>query len=376
MDLAKLLKQELLVKCEELGIFKCKSKTKSDLIKLIITKQTPILEQHKIISSKEHPIHTFNVLDLFCGCGGMSKGLTDAGLNVIAGIDIWDKAIENYNKNYKHKAYCQDLTKLSPEQFNTLYNKEKKNIDIIVGGPPCQSFSIAGKRDKNDPRNALFMEYVKYLDYFKPKAFIMENVIGMLSKKTESGEKVITIIMDELNKNYNCMINKLYASDFEVPQNRRRTIIIGIRKDLNIIPKGPEPIIQQVKDRIPVKTVLIPKELVNVKYYLSEKALLGIANKKGVSKEKGFGFGAQMLDFNKPSYTIPARYWKDGYDALVKYNDKEIRRLTIIELKRIQSFPDNYIMDGSNKDIIMQIGNAVPCKLAYYLGKYLINILQ
>jgi DNA (cytosine-5)-methyltransferase 1 len=376
MDLAKLLKQELLVKCEELGIFKCKSKTKSDLIKLIITKQTPILEQHKIISSKEHPIHTFNVLDLFCGCGGMSKGLTDAGLNVIAGIDIWDKAIENYNKNYKHKAYCQDLTKLSPEQFNTLYNKEKKNIDIIVGGPPCQSFSIAGKRDKNDPRNALFMEYVKYLEYFKPKAFIMENVIGMLSKKTESGEKVITIIMDELNKNYNCMINKLYASDFEVPQNRRRTIIIGIRKDLNIFPKGPEPIIQQVKDRIPVKTILIPKELVNIKYYLSEKALLGIANKKGVSKEKGFGFGAQMLDFNKPSYTIPARYWKDGYDALVKYNDKEIRRLTIIELKRIQSFPDNYIMDGSNKDIIMQIGNAVPCKLAYYLGKYLINTLQ
>jgi len=376
MDLAKLLKQELLVKCEELGIFKCKSKTKNDLIKLIITKQTLILEQHKTISSKEHPIHTFNVLDLFCGCGGMSKGLTDAGLNVIAGVDIWDKAIENYNKNYKHKAYCQDLTKLSPEQFNTLYNKEKKNIDIIVGGPPCQSFSIAGKRDKNDPRNALFMEYVKYLDYFKPKAFIMENVIGMLSKKTESGEKVITIIMDELNKNYNCIINKLYASDFEVPQNRRRTIIIGIRKDLNIIPKGPEPIIQQVKDRIPVKTILIPKELVNIKYYLSEKALLGIANKKGVSKEKGFGFGAQMLDFNKPSYTIPARYWKDGYDALVKYNDKEIRRLTIIELKRIQSFPDNYIMDGSNKDIIMQIGNAVPCKLAYYLGKYLINTLQ
>lgn len=376
MDLAKLLKQELLVKCEELGIFKCKSKTKNDLIKLIITKQTLILEEHKTISSKDHPIHTFNVLDLFCGCGGMSKGLTDAGLNVIAGIDIWDKAIENYNKNYKHKAYCQDLTKLSPEQFNTLYNKEKKNIDIIVGGPPCQSFSIAGKRDKNDPRNALFMEYVKYLEYFKPKAFIMENVIGMLSKKTESGEKVITIIMDELNKNYNCMINKLYASDFEVPQNRRRTIIIGIRKDLNIIPKEPEPIIQQVKDRIPVKTILIPKEMVNIKYYLSEKALLGIANKKGVSKEKGFGFGAQMLDFNKPSYTIPARYWKDGYDALVKYNDKEIRRLTIIELKRIQSFPDNYIIDGSNKDIIMQIGNAVPCKLAYYLGKYLINTLQ
>ena len=110
-----------------------------------------------------------NVLDLFCGCGGMSKGLTDAGLNVIAGIDIWDKAVENYNKNYHHKAYCEDLTQLPPEKFNELYNKENKNVDILVGCPPCQSFSIAGKRDENDARDNLFMEYVKYLDYFSFK---------------------------------------------------------------------------------------------------------------------------------------------------------------------------------------------------------------
>jgi DNA (cytosine-5)-methyltransferase 1 len=257
-----------------------------------------------------------------------------------------------------------------------LTESQNKNIDILVGGPPCQSFSIAGKRDKNDPRNALFMEYVKYLDYFAPKAFIMENVIGMLSKKTANGEQVIDIIMEQLNRNYNCIITKLYASDFEVPQNRRRVIIIGIRKDLHILPKEPEPVIKSVRDRIPVNSVLIPKDDVEKKYYLSEKALAGIANKKSVNKEKGFGFGAQMLDLTKPSYTIPARYWKDGYDALVKYNEKEIRRLTIMELKRIQSFPDNYIIVGSNKDIIMQIGNAVACKFAYYLGKYIINTLQ
>jgi|APCry1669192647_1035423.scaffolds.fasta_scaffold00827_3 DNA (cytosine-5)-methyltransferase 1 len=386
MDISKMSKLELLEKCKELGITKCSSKNKSQLIELINGKNK-VVEEPKIILSNEETLpqntqiievetKTLNVIDLFCGCGGMSKGLTDAGLNVIAGIDIWDKAVESYNKNYHHKAYCADLTQLPPEKFNELYNKENKNVDILVGGPPCQSFSIAGKRDKNDPRNALFMEYVKYLDYFKPKAFIMENVIGMLSKKTANGENVIDIIMEQLNRNYNCIINKLYASDFEVPQNRRRTIIIGIRKDLNILPKEPEPIIKSVQDRIPVKNILIPKEEVDKKYYLSEKALAGIANKKGVNKEKGFGFGAQMLDFDKPSYTIPARYWKDGYDALVKYNEKEIRRLTITELKRIQSFPDNYIIDGSSKDIIMQIGNAVACKFAYYLGKYIINTLQ
>ena len=383
IDISKMSKLELQEKCKELGIIRSSSKNKSQLIELINDKYK-VIEEHKIFLSNEQQnsqvieadTKTFNVIDLFCGCGGMSKGLTDAGLNVIAGIDIWDKAVESYNKNYNHKAYCADLTQLSPEKFNELYNKENKNVDILVGGPPCQSFSIAGKRDKNDPRNALFMEYVKYLDYFKPKAFIMENVIGMLSKKTENGENVIDIIMEQLNRNYNCIINKLYASDFEVPQNRRRTIIIGIRKDLNIVPKEPEPIIKSLQDRIPVKSILIPKEDIDKKYYLSEKALAGIENKKGVNKEKGFGFGAQMLVFDKPSYTIPARYWKDGYDALVKYNEKEIRRLTITELKRIQSFPDNYIIDGSNKDIIIQIGNAVACKFAYYLGKYIINTLQ
>jgi len=376
MDILEMSKIELLEKCKELGIQKCSSKNKSQLIELINKYNNKLVATNEIHNNNTSLTTKLNVIDLFCGCGGMSKGLTDAGLNVIAGIDIWNKAVDSYNKNFEHKAYCKDLTQFSPENFNELYNRENKEIDIIVGGPPCQSFSIAGKRDRNDPRNALFMEYVKYLDYFKPKAFIMENVIGMLSKKTAAGENVIDIIMQQLNRNYNCVINKLYASDFEVPQNRRRTIIIGIRKDLEIFPKEPELIIKSVEDRIPVKNILIPKESVEAKYYLSEKALAGIENKKDANKKKGFGFGAQMLDFNKPSYTIPARYWKDGYDALVKYNDREIRRLTITELKRIQSFPDNYIIEGSNKDIIMQIGNAVACKFAYYLGKYIINILQ
>jgi hypothetical protein len=199
MDISKMSKLELLEKCKELGITKCSSKNKSQLIELINGKNK-VVEEPKIILSNEEiapqntqiievDTKTLNVIDLFCGCGGMSKGLTDAGLNVIAGIDIWDKAVESYNKNYHHKAYCADLTQLPPEKFNELYNKENKNVDILVGGPPCQSFSIAGKRDKNDPRNALFMEYVKYLDYFKPKAFIMENVIGLLSKKTANGTR-------------------------------------------------------------------------------------------------------------------------------------------------------------------------------------------
>ena len=315
------------------------------------------------------------VLDLFCGCGGMSKGLEDAGLNIIAGLDIWDKAIDSYKKNFNHLAVCEDISKLTPEVFDTKYGIGKDNIDLMVGGPPCQGFSIAGKRDIKDPRNSLFMEYVKYLNYFNPKTFIMENVMGILSMKNSSNIKVIDIIMEELNKNYNCIICKLYASDFEVPQNRRRVIIIGIRKDINKTPTEPVVILTK-ENRIPVSTVIIPKEEVDIKYYLSERALNGIRLKKEKAKKNGNGFGAQFLKMDKPSYTIPARYWKDGYDALVKYSDTEVRRLTILELKRIQSFPDDFILEGNKKDQIMQIGNAVASRFAYHLGKHMINILR
>ncbi len=313
-----------------------------------------------------------NTLDLFCGCGGLSKGLSDAGFNIIAGIDIWDTAIKSYSSNFKHLALCRDLSKYSPEEFK-IENNIDKPIDVIVGGPPCQSYSISGKRDENDPRGSLFMEFVKYLDYFQPSAFIMENVVGILSAKTNNGNFVIEIIIGLLTKNYNCTISKLYASDFEVPQNRRRVIIFGIRKDLRKLPSDPIPI---TPERPPVSTILLPREVIDPKHYLSEKAISGILKKKAKSKEEGNGFGAQFLDLDKPSYTISARYWKDGYDALVKYSDTEIRRLTIEELKRIQSFPNDYIILGNRQDTIMQIGNAVACRFAYHLGRHLLRILQ
>jgi DNA (cytosine-5)-methyltransferase 1 len=314
------------------------------------------------------------VLDLFCGCGGMSTGLTQAGLHVVAGIDIWDQAVSSYNANQSHPAYVRDLTTFSPEECDATITNGKK-IDILVGGPPCQGFSIAGKRDNSDPRNSLFIEYVKYLNYFKPKVFLMENVMGILSMKTDEKELVIDIIMRFLTEHYECRINKLYASDFEVPQNRRRVIIIGVRKDLGIIPSEPAPVLT-ITQRIPVRTVLIPPEQVERTAYLSVKALAGIAAKRARSAERGAGFGAQILDLDKPSYTIPARYWKDGYDALVAYSDTELRRLTILELKRIQTFPDEYILNGTKKEQIIQIGNAVACRFAYHLGKYIKLLLE
>lgn len=268
---------------------------------------------------------TLNVLDLFCGCGGFSKGLQDSGCNVLAGIDIWDKAASTYQNNLNHMSWCKDLTTYSPEAFAT--ESGITEVDVVVGGPPCQGFSMAGKRQSNDPRNSLFMEYIKYLNYFQLKAFVMENVVGILSMKTEQKEKVIDIIMQHLGHHYHCKYYKLLASDFQVPQNRRRVIFVGFRKDLNIKPSPINPPLTS-EEHIPVSTVLLSRECVDKRYFLSQKALDGIKEKKKKMKEKNHGFGAQFLDVSKPSYTIPARYWKDGYDALVKYSDTEVRRLT------------------------------------------------
>ena len=147
MNILQMSKKDLLNKCKELGITKCISKNKTQLMELINSKNNDencknILLNKSVIKEPftfliEPITEPLNVIDLFCGCGGMSKGLTDAGLNIIAGIDVWNKAVESYNKNFEHKAYCEDLTKLPPEKFNELYNKENKNVDILVGGPPC-----------------------------------------------------------------------------------------------------------------------------------------------------------------------------------------------------------------------------------------------
>jgi DNA (cytosine-5)-methyltransferase 1 len=234
--------------------------------------------------NKKTTNNKLNVLDLFCGCGGMSKGLQDSGLNVFAGIDIWDKAINSYKENLKHLGICEDIRKLPPNEFKKKFMAKNQLVDIIVGGPPCQGFSIAGKRDIKDPRNSLFMEYVKYLNYFNPKIFVMENVMGILSMKNKDNIKVIDIIMGMLEVNYNCIICKLYASDFEVPQNRRRVIIIGVRKDLNKIPTQPTPILSK-DQRIPVSSILLERKDVDKKRFLSERAITGIIAKKEKSKK-------------------------------------------------------------------------------------------
>ena len=316
-------------------------------------------------------MNKINVLDLFSGCGGLTCGMVDAGYNIVCSIDIWKPACDTLKANFEHPVLCKDLKTYEPKKF--VEDTNIHDVDMIVGGFPCQSFSIAGKRDVNDPRGTLYMDYIKYIKYFHPKCFLMENVVGILSMKDKNGNKIVDNILNSLSDEYDCQYYKVNASDFEVPQNRKRIIFIGLRKDLHKKIFEPEKI---SKKHIPVKNILFKKEDIDKKCFLSERAINGIKKKKERMKKEGKGFGAQFLDLDKPSFTIPARYWKDGYDALVKYNENEIRRLNITEIKRIQTFKDDYKLCGTKKEQIMQLGNAVPVKLAYYLGLHIKKILS
>ena len=176
-------------------------------------------------------INTMNVIDLFAGCGGLSLGFEMAGFNIPLAVerDAW--AAETYAHNHSHtKVVTQDITQIF--DFNNLL-APSTIIDGIIGGPPCQGFSLSGNRDKNDPRNSLFMDFVRFVKHYNPKFFVMENVSGILSMVTKNGELVKDVILKEYDKaGYNVEIFQLNASEFGVPQSRIRVFFIGLRKDI------------------------------------------------------------------------------------------------------------------------------------------------
>ncbi|HVY01175.1 MAG TPA: DNA cytosine methyltransferase [Candidatus Nanoarchaeia archaeon] len=298
------------------------------------------------------------VVDLFCGAGGLSTGFKMAGFDVLLGVDHIPVFCQTFEKN-DHKSICKDITKVSVDEIKeAIGNKE---VDIVAGGPPCQGFSMAGRRDTKDPRNSLFMEFVRIVNGLKPKFFVMENVPGILTMKTANGELVHKIILAEFKKiGYEVEYRKLHAAEYGVPQKRKRVVFIGTKTNKQI--KFPEP--THTNSYVPVSSVLIPKDKVDKKFFHTPKMIDGFNRRKKINAENGKGFGAQYLKLNEPSYTISARYWKDGADALVKYAEDEVRMLTPEEAAAIQTFPIDYKWVGSKKEIYMQIGNAVPCLLA------------
>jgi DNA (cytosine-5)-methyltransferase 1 len=308
-----------------------------------------------------------NVLDLFCGAGGISEGFRQAGFNTVLGVDHNESALRTFKRNHaQSEIIFGDITKISK---NDILNKiSGKKIDIIIGGPPCQGFSMAGKRVPNDPRNSLFREYLRLVREIKPKVFVMENVRGLLSMKDSQGQKVIEIILNEFRKikNYSVELHAVNAANYGVPQIRQRIFVIGIKKGYKF--NFPEPFYNRETWR-GVKSLLIRQNKTDKKYFYSDKLIKGFLRREKENKKRKLGFGWQFINPDKPSYTISARYWKDGAEALIKYSDKKIRRLTPKECALIQTFPKGYRFEGNEREVYQQIGNAVPPKLAFCIAK-------
>lgn len=340
------------------------------------------------------------VIDLFCGCGGMSHGFIQAGYNVVLGIDSSKDAADTFLLNHKNsQAIVADLFNENPKKIS-----KKSGIghaDIIIGGPPCQGFSIAGKRLISDERNLLYKAFVNFVNYFKPRAFVMENVPNIISMG--NGAVKNNIFCDFKSIGYNVSCNVLLASKFGIPQNRKRVFFVGLR-NCSIF-EFPSPALQNPPTAADAISDLPEYSVDDGTFYskkpeseyqkIMRKDSDGIYNHKTVehkerTKEiislvpdggnykdlpkelqniRKVNIAWTRLNSQKPSFTIDTGH---NHHFHYKFN----RVPTVRESARIQSFPDNFVFSGRISEQLKQVGNAVPPLLAKLLALHLKKYLN
>lgn len=340
----------------------------------------------------------YTVLDLFCGCGGLSQGFIEADYNVIMGIDNCKDAISSFQYNHKSsKAILADLNNVTPEEIS---NKTGiKYIDVIIGGPPCQGFSIAGKRLINDERNILYKSFLNFVSFYKPKAFIMENVPNIISMG--KGSVKDNILQDFSELGYTVVYKVLLSSKFGVPQNRKRAFFVGLINNkfyfhepdnekyitsFEAISDLPE---HSVSDN--TKYLATPKSeyqkdirkdstgIFNHEISIHNEKTIEIislvpdgGNYKNLPENlqttRKVNIAWTRLNSQKPSFTIDTGH---RHHFHYKYN----RIPTVRESARIQSFPDKFIFLGSKTSQYKQVGNAVPPLMAKSIAETLKNYL-
>lgn len=348
-----------------------------------------------------------HAIDLFAGAGGLSKGFMDAGVEIIVGVDNDEAALKTFEKNHNGAvALNADLSQ--PETFDKI--KEiagNRPIDLIIGGPPCQGFSLSGPRNFDDKRNKLYLAVLEMVKSYQPKAFIIENVPGMAT--LYNGEVKQEILKRFTAMGYNVEAKILCAADYGVPQIRKRLIFMGIRKDLGV-PHFPEPYLKpenyvtcrEAISDLPSRTESYGEEVdmytsnptseyqkemrgnnnvlynhVATKHTQMVKDTIALVPEGGNYKDLPAGWGESRkfneawtrYDGNKPSRTIDTGHRNHFH---YEYN----RVPTVRENARLQSFPDDFIFLGTRTQQNRQVGNAVPPLLGKALAKEIIEILK
>jgi DNA (cytosine-5)-methyltransferase 1 len=330
-------------------------------------------------------------IDLFSGCGGFSKGLEMAGHECLLGVDYQAAAVESFGKNHK-KAHAihMDITKLSKSKLEKLIDFDE--VDMVVGGPPCQGFSTVGRGDVNDTRNTLFQQFVRIVRVTSPKIILFENVTGMLAKKNEPVLKKIFASFERLGYQMDAQV--MSADEFGVPSRRRRAIIMGVKggvpqfpKQTHGVKKMPITVKEAFKNLKTKKGALhnheIDKAFLSNK--LDEKRLKHIPAGAGIRYEKDekaylpkkirFDVNWETMNENRFRQTRLQRIpWDTPAPTILTsrtsyYHPEEHRYLTVREAAALQSFPNDFIFQGSTTAQFRQIGNAVPPVLAMSIGK-------
>jgi len=315
------------------------------------------------------PIKTkLTFVDLFCGAGGLSKGLELAGLNGICGLDWFKEAGLTYKRNFKHPLIEGDITQQPVKDlFYSTVKKElgKRKLSVIAGGFPCQGFSMSGNRIVDDPRNSLYKEMLEIVNKLKPDFVICENVPGL---RTMLGGKVeLKILQDFESIGYKMNVTTLSAADYFVPQKRDRVIFIGNR--VNCKNFHPKPILKPSEYRTTAEAISDlmdhPEDKafnhVPTKHNSEMKKRLQKV-KEGKSLYAGYSDSWKKCPWNEASCTI-----KENHGG-VNIHPKLPRVLTAREMARIQSFPDDFIFEGPKNKQLVQIGNAVPPLLGKAIG--------
>lgn len=288
-----------------------------------------------------------NTIDIFCGCGGLSYGFIKEGFKIIHAFDNWDSALKIYNDNFLHKAEKYDVNSLSSNYL------KQYNPDLIIGGPPCQDYSSAGKRDENLGRADLTKRYAELICEVKPKWFVMENVDQITRSKTLP--KAI-----ELYKKSNYGLTKviLDASLCGVPQKRKRFFLIGELNGQDDFLK--EKLLNNQSQKSMSIFDYLGKEFEIEFYYRHPRSY----QRRGIFSI--YEPSPTIRGVNRP---IPPNYKSHKGDAT--HNLSIVRPLTTLERARIQTFPKSYKFSGSKTDLEQAIGNAVPVELASYVAHIL-----
>lgn len=325
----------------------------------------------------------YTYMDLFAGAGGMSLGFDNAGFKNLLAVEFNKDFAETYKKNFpRHNLIVDDIKNVTEQQIYDIIKNEK--VDVIIGGPPCQGFSIAGNIGRNfidDDRNRLFKEFVRFVKIIKPRVFVLENVAAM--ERHDKGKTIKEIVSSFKEIGYDIKYKVLNAVNFGVPQERRRIFIVGTLGENNF--EYPQEInkIVTVKDAIDDlpklengKTSEIPNhtamkhsaQMLEKMSYVSDG---GNRNDipENLRPKSGDSRKYIRYDSKKPSFCVTG-------DMRKIFHYSQNRALTCRELARLQTFPDSFVFLGNTGKVQQQIGNAVPVLLASKIALQVKEVLD